>query len=162
MNAYHLQGAVNAEICYGLYFNDMLVEVMTIGRPRFSAEADYELLRLCTLPDYLIVGGAGKLFTRFKTDFPRNSVVTYCDISKFSGKVYENLGMTFETYTAPSYVYVDKHNNVLSRYQCTKKRLIELNYGTEEQTEEEIMLSRNYLKIYNSGNARYIYRPSNN
>ena len=160
LNDYHLQGAVNAEICYGLYLNNLLVEVMTFGHSRFTTEADYELLRLCTLPDYLVAGGAGKLFSKFKTDFPTCSVVTYCDLTKFSGKVYENLGMTFETYTAPNYVYVDRHNNVLSRYQCTKKKLVELNYGTEEQTEEEIMLNRNYFKIYNSGNARYIYRPS--
>ena len=35
---------------------------MTFGKPRYSAKQEWELLRLCTAPEYLVIGGAEKLF----------------------------------------------------------------------------------------------------
>ena len=38
-----------------------------------------------------------------------------------------------------------------------KKDLVGKGFGTEEMTEDEIMMSRNFLKIYDSGNIKYEY-----
>lgn len=40
-----------------------------------------------------------------------------------------------------------------------KHKLIKKGWGTESQTEEQIMLEHNYLKIYNCGNKRFVYQP---
>ena len=42
--------------------------------------------------------------------------------------------------------------DVLSKYQIQKHKLIELNLGTEDQTETEIMESNDYYKVYDCGN----------
>lgn len=158
LDKYHLQQFVPASEYYGLYYNDELVEVMTFGRPRYTDKYDYELLRLCTKQGYTVVGGANKLFKHFLRLHSDVSIISYCDLSKFTGKVYEQLGMKFDGTTQPNYTYVSlKDLSTLSRYQCTKQSLIERGLGTEEQTEEEIMYANNYVKVYDCGNARYIY-----
>lgn len=158
-NENHLQGHVNFDTAFGLYYNDVLVEVMTFGFPRFSADNDVELLRLCTKVGYTVVGGANKLFKHFLVSAKNVSIISYCNLAKFNGKVYKQLGMTYDGITQPNYVYVNNQDllDVKSRYQCQKKKLIELGWGTEEQTETDIMLANNYSKIYDCGNARYIY-----
>ena len=48
---YHLQGSCKGqEICYGLYYNNELVQVITFGKPRYNNKFQWELLRLCTAP----------------------------------------------------------------------------------------------------------------
>lgn len=155
----HLQGYVPATEQYGLYFKNQLVELMTFGAPRYTVDCSYELLRLCTKSGYSIIGGANKLFKHFLKRHNDVSIVSYCDISKFTGNVYSKLGMQLDNITTPNYVYVSLDTfETLSRHQCTKQKLLERNLGTEEQTEEEIMRNHNYVKIYDCGNARYIFR----
>lgn len=159
LNKYHLQGIVNATTCLGLYYNNELVQVMTFGRSRFNSNYDVELLRLCTKADYLIVGGASKLFKYYINKYKVKNIVSYCDISKFTGNVYEQLGFKYDGLTAINYMYADHTRTIiLNRLQCTKQKLIENKWGTEEQTEEEIMAQHNYVKIYSCGNKRYIWQ----
>ena len=66
LNLYHLQNTCrNQQIRLGLYYNDELIEIMTFGTPRLNKNYQFELLRLCTRPDYIVVGGANKLFNYF-------------------------------------------------------------------------------------------------
>ena len=46
---------------------------------------------------------------------------------------------------------------MLSRYQTQKHKLVKIGYGTSAQTEDEIMESHNYLKVYDSGNYVYTF-----
>lgn len=157
-NKYHLQNAAQCNIAYGLYYNEELVEIMTFGTPRFSDNVEAELIRLCTKSGYKIIGGANKLFNHYLKECKPKSVVSYCDLAKFTGKVYEQLGMLNTGITKPGYVYV--HTNTfqtLTRLNCMKHKLIEQGLGTEDQTESEIMHNRGYLKVYNCGNVRYVY-----
>ncbi|QXO06016.1 hypothetical protein [Campylobacter phage CJLB-10] len=48
LNKNHLQGFTGSSICYGLYFNNELVCLMSFGKPRFTNKYDWELIRLCT------------------------------------------------------------------------------------------------------------------
>lgn len=155
--ANHLQEYVPAQHSIGLYLNNELIEVMAFGTPRFSTDCDFELLRLCTKQGYTVIGGASKLF-KFATSYLKGSIVTYCDLSKFDGKVYEQLGMTLYSITTPNYVYVDLATlEILSRYSCQKQKLLNKGYGTADMTEGEIMAQLGYARLYNSGNACYKY-----
>ena len=58
LNAYHLQRYSKSSICLGLYLNNELLEVMSFSKPRFTKKYEYELLRLCTKYNYIIIGGA--------------------------------------------------------------------------------------------------------
>lgn len=160
LNKYHLQNSTKHEVAYGLYYNNELIEVMTFGASRFSNDYDCEIHRLCSKADYKIVGGASKLFKHFLTDHTDASIVSYCDISKFSGAVYEQLGMALDGHTSINYTYVNTATlHTLNRLQCTKQKLVAEGYD-ENLTEEEIMSQRGYTKIYGCGNKRYVYRPT--
>lgn len=158
-NKYHLQGYTSDSIRIGLKYNDTLVGIMTFGKPRFNNNYEYELIRLCYINDTTIVGGAERMLKYFLNKYNPNNIITYVDISKFTGNSYLKLGFkpTNNPITKPNYVWVDSHNHKLSRYMTMKSKLVEHGLGTIEQTEDEIMINNNYFKVYDSGNIRLSY-----
>ena len=85
------------------------------------------------------------------------TVISYCDISKFTGDVYERLGFTFNGITEPNYRWVDKENRVIPRYKTMKSNLVKKGLGNESETEVEIMYRLGYIRVFDCGNARYIW-----
>lgn len=159
LTKYHLQGYASSNISLGCYINNELIGVMTFGKPRFSNEYEYELVRLCWKSGIKVIGGAAKLFKYFTENYKPNSIVSYCDISKFSGNVYTKLGFKTQLsfITKPSYVWVNNHIGVLHRYQTQKSELIKAGLGNNGHTEDEIMKNLGYFKIYNSGNLKFVW-----
>ena len=162
MDKYHLQNSSNSSINIGLVTNENeIVSVMTFGKPRFNHSYNYEIIRFCNKDTISIIGGAEKLFKYFLDTYNPKSIITYCDISKFTGNVYTRLGFKAiqpNPITEPNYVWVDSHlTNVLTRYQTQKHKLVEQGFGTIEQTEDEIMTMQGYMKVYNSGNLKLHY-----
>lgn len=154
---YHLQKSANANIYKGLTYNNKLIALMTFGKPRFDNKYDYELIRLCFDSSYIVVGGAERLFKSFTDTFKTLSIISYCDITKFDGKVYKRLDFKLDSVTPPNYVWCGKDNQIFTRYQTQKHRLLELGVGEDTLSETEIMENLGYFKIYNSGNIKYIY-----
>ena len=156
-----MQGSANSSIDIGLYnkYNELL-GVMTFGKPRFDRDAEFELVRLCWKSGITVVGGANKLFNYFVNKYKPNSVVTYSDISKFTGNIYTLLGFKPESkLTEPSYCWYNLNTKqVLTRYQTMKHKLIESGIGTEEETESEIMERHGFVRIYNCGNIKLTWR----
>lgn len=156
-NKYHLQGYINSEVNVGCYYNNELIGLMTFGKPRFNTNYQYELYRLCWKDSIRVIGGLEKLFRFFVNNYNVQSIITYCDISKFTGNSYTKLGFTTDknSITKPNYVWVNLYtDDVKTRYQAQKHKLIEQGLGTKEQTETEIMQSLNYCKVYDSGNIK--------
>ena len=57
LNKYHLQNNCRGqEVRLGLYKDNELIEIMTFGKPRYNKNYEWELLRLCTKPEYKVVG----------------------------------------------------------------------------------------------------------
>jgi hypothetical protein len=156
LEKYHFQNdTTSSSIRLGCFYKDKLVGVMTFGKPRFNNKYEYELHRLCWRPGIKVVGGLEKLFSYFTKTYNPQSVLTYSDISKFAGNSYTKIGFTPvqpNPITEPNYKWVSPtSNDVLSRYQTQKYRLLEQGLGTEDQTEDEIMEDNNYFKIYDCG-----------
>lgn len=102
---YHLQGDCRGQsVCLGLYYEGELVQVMTFGKPRYTNKYQWEVLRLCTHSEYRVVGGAGKLFKHFLRQYNPQSIVSYCDLAKFNGDVYQQLGFKHVRDTEPQKV----------------------------------------------------------
>lgn len=161
LNKYHLQGAeYHSKWRYGLYYNDELCCVMTVGKPRYTSH-DYEIIRYCVRPDFIVMGGFQKLFSCFlKNTKPGETVVSYMDLNKrFScNNIYEKSGFVLEGITSPDYVWVSKYGtHTLKRYDTTKKKLVESGYD-KNKTEKQIMLDRGYFRVYGAGSKRYVYR----
>lgn len=161
LNTYHYQNTCKGQnIRLGLYYKDELIQIMTFGKPRYNNKYKYELLRLCTKYNYTIIGGSNKLFKYFKDNFSKNSIISYCDLSKFNGKVYEGLGFKLLKTSAPS-----KHwYNINTHRHITDNLLLQRGYSSlhndtgYNKGENNINLMRNngYLEVYDCGQATYI------
>lgn len=160
---YHLQGKAPSEINIGLKYNNEIVGVMTFGKPRFNADVQYELIRLCYDSRYTVIGGSEKMFKYFLDNYNPESIISYCDISKFTGNVYTKLGFktSKDVVTKPNYKWISIYTDeVFSRYQTQKHKLLEKGLGTPDQTEDEIMEDLGFLKIYDAGNLKLLWERS--
>lgn len=61
VNKYHTQKYSVANLSYGLYYKEELVQIMSFGTPRFNKNYQYEIIRECTKNNYRIRGGTSKL-----------------------------------------------------------------------------------------------------
>lgn len=161
---YHLQNSASSTVNIGCYYNNEIIGVMTFGKPRFNKEYEYELIRLCWHPKYIVSGGTNKMFKHFIKTYNPSSIITYTDISKFTGNVYLKMGFNVikqKPITEPNYVWVNTStNSVLTRYQTQKKILVEQGLGTSDQTEDEIMVNNGFFKIYDAGNIRLEWKEN--
>lgn len=154
----HLQGYIKSDICYGLYYDNKLVSVMTFGKSRFNKKIEYELLRLSTILDHVVIGGANKLFKQFIKDHNPISIISYCSIDKFNGKVYENIGMTYSHDSKPSYHYT-KDGYVYNRIKFQKHKLNNiLEKFDNNLTEYENMFANGWHRFWDCGNKVYTWK----
>ena len=160
---YHLQNFAPANINLGLFYKDELIGIMTFGRPRFNYTYEYELIRLTYKNDVNVYGGSEKLFRYFVDNFNPTSILSYCSITKFSGGVYDRIGMKLLEYTSPNYMWVNNDlKEALPRYKCMKQKLLDKGMGTPDMTENEIMRSYGYSKVFDCGNSKYGWKQTDN
>lgn len=155
LNRYHLQGYAKDTTRIGLFCNDELVSIMTFGKPRYNKNYDYELIRYCS--SYNVVGGAEKLFVYFIRNYNPNSIISYCDWSKFNGDVYLKLGFSFKNYSIGKHWYnisEDIHitDNLLR--QRGFDQLFNTSFG-KGTSNEQLMLEHEFVEIYDCGQAVY-------
>ena len=156
----HLQGSINSNVNIAAYYKNEIVAVMSFSKPRFNSGFEYEITRMCYKQGIIIHGAAEKMFKYFIKIYKPSSVLTYTDISKFTGNVYLRLGFKLadKPITEPNYVWVKSYTGeVLSRYQTQKHKLVELGLNKYGDTEDEIMKNLGYSKIYDSGNIKLVY-----
>lgn len=157
LNTYHLQNYVKSDICLALIYNNELVSIMSFGQPRYNKNFQYELLRYCSSKQ--IVGGAEKLFNYFIKKYNPISIVSYCDRSKFSGKVYNQLGFSSKSISISKHWFnlkTGKHitNNLL--LQKGFDQLFQTNYG-KTFSNEELMLANDFVEVFDCGQQTFIY-----
>lgn len=153
----HLQGNCRSSINIGLYYNDVLVSLLTIGTPRFNKNYDYEILRFANRQDTNVVGGFSKMFTYFTRNYKFNSMLTYVDRDWSVGTIYRLSGFKYSGTTPPNYFYV-KNGNLFPRQMFQKHKLKEsLPIFDSNLTEYENMLNNGYSRIYNTGNLKFSY-----
>lgn len=160
--ANHIQGRCNGQVLnYGLYHDNKLIEIMTFGKPRYNNQFDYELLRLCTQRSTRVVGGASKLFSKFCHDNRNSSVISYCDLAKFTGSVYSKLGMQCTRTTPPNKIWSKGTKKITSNLlnQRGYDQLFGTNYG-KGTSNEQLMLDNGWLPVYDCGQAVWEYHPN--
>lgn len=164
LNLYHLQNTCrNQQIRLGLYYNNELIEIMTFGTPRFNKNYQFELLRLCTRPDYIVVGGANKLFNYFIENYNPSSIISYCDDSKFSGNVYTQLGMLHKATSNPASHWYNIKNKRHISDSLLRQRGADQLLGTTDgkgTSNREIMLREGFVEVYDCGQSTYIWQKS--
>ena len=161
LNKYHYQKTCNGQIIrYGLQYKNELIGIMTFGYPRYKANGQYELLRLCYHPKCFVIGGSKKLFNEFLKDYTPNSVVSYCDKSKFTGDIYISLNMRqISKGNSRKHFWRNSDNKHITMAELLKHGADQL-IGTSAgkgTNNEKILLDNGFEIIYDEGQDTYLY-----
>ena len=151
----HIQGYSRCKYKLGLFYDNELVSVMTFGDRRINSKSEFELIRFCNKLELNVVGGASKLFNHFIKKYQyKGKIVSYADISIFSGDLYGKLGFTMIHLSKPNYYWVvgDKRYH---RFKYNKKKLVNKLGSVSNLSETQIMNNWGYYKIWSCGQIRY-------
>jgi hypothetical protein len=157
----HIQGFAPSKIKLGLFYDNILVGCMGLGKLRtnlgnkIKPPDHYELIRYCNLLNYNIIGGASKLLKYFEREYNPKLLISYADNDYSTGHLYETLNFQKIELSKTSYVYYNhKTHQVENRFKYRKSELIKLNYS-KDQTEFEITHQLGLYRLHNSGITRY-------
>jgi len=162
LEKYHLQGNCSGQkYCYGLYYQNELVGLMTFGYPRYNPNVSFELLRLCYKKDITVIGGSLKLFNYFLKDKNPTSVISYCDTSHFSGDIYLKMGFKLLNKGKESIIW-KKENKFITHTQLLKYGADKL-IGTKDgkgTSNEEILKREGWVSEPWAAQDSYIWSAS--
>lgn len=169
MNKNHIQGACGASYHYGLYYNGILVSVMTFGKRRpgmggkKQINGQYELLRFCNLMGWQVVCGASRLLRHFIKDIHPKSIISYSSNDISDGNMYAQLGFKKADSISAGYWYVDGQMNRHHRYEFNKYQIIQKGLAPDPDpskwTERQAMDKSGYYRIYDAGTTRWEMNP---
>ncbi len=149
----HIQGFCVGS-SYGLWDNEELVCMITIGKSRFDSST--ELLRFCSKLRCRVVGGLSRLISYVKKKYDIDEITTYADLRYSTGDSYRNIGK-FIKETEVGYYWINNYKR-LNRFSTQKHKLSKLlNKEIDmNKTEKEIMEENNYIKLYDCGNYKFV------
>jgi hypothetical protein len=153
LNANHLQGYIHSSTCLGLEYDGELVMILSLKKPRYNKQYDFEILRVCSLSGITVVGGLGKLIKPYRN----NKVITYSDKCIGSGSAYKTIGMKELKDSAPSYHY-HKNGQLFNRLKFQKYKLSKvLEEYDQNKTEWENMIINGYDRFWDCGNKVFSF-----
>lgn len=162
INSYHVQNYIKDIIRLGLYYNKELISIMTFGKPRYNKNYQWELLRYCSSKK--VIGGAEKLFKYFIKNYNPESIISYCDRSKFSGDTYIKLGFNNLKTNNPFVHWYNPNTHQHITDNLLRQRgfdqLFGTNYG-KGTSNEQLMLDNGFLRVYDCGQDTYVWRKGN-
>ena len=131
---------------------------MTFGKPRYNKNYEWELLRLCSHKDYKIVGGSERLFKHFLKEQNPQSIISYCDNSKFSGEVYKRLGFILKSKGGPSCNWSKGKEKITNNLLMQRgyDQLFNANYG-KGTPNRNLMIQNGWVEVYDCGQSSYIW-----
>jgi hypothetical protein len=156
----HLQGDCKSSIRIGLYFNNVLVSLMTFSKLRLpvggkSKKDIWELTRFCNKIDNVVVGGASKLLKYFIKIKNPIEIQSYSDNMISDGDLYSSLGFQYSHTSKPGYWYVI--NGIrYHRFNFRKDKLVKEG-ASPNKFEHEIMEEKGHLRVWSAGNKKWIF-----
>jgi hypothetical protein len=149
---YHIMGKGRSNLCFGLYYQNELISVMTFTKSNLSRKGtSWELNRFCSILNYSIVGGASRLFKAFIEYENPDSVVSYADNRWSNGDLYKSLGFERESAGTPNYWYIP-------RGTCQRVHRFNLRKSitdNQDLTEAELRESEGYSRIWDCGSSKW-------
>ena len=144
----HIQGKEkHSQYAFGLYYQDELVACMTFGKSKFK-KYDWELMRFCTKQGINVSGGASRLFQYFLNNYVASgeTIVSYNDITKTKGTLYQTLGFELQSINRPNYWWINLDTKeVKSRYE------------TQIPNESKVMHDAGFCRICDCGTKTWLY-----
>jgi hypothetical protein len=165
LNVNHIQGNDSSVICYGAYFDDVLVGVMCFNDKRNMTKSklgEYELTRYAVKQDYMIAGLASKFIKRFIMDYSPETIISFADrrwTPDSTNNLYTNTGFKLVEIIRPGYSY---YNSKVDRYRrfhkfgfgknSLKRKFPNLDFT---KTEKELTSELGYDRIWDCGLFKY-------
>lgn len=153
-NNNHLQGGINSSHSYGLFHDNQLMSVLTIGKARYN-NSGIEILRYCNKVGTVTVGGFSKLIS-YVSALHNTDLISYANRRWSSGNLYRQTGFKLTRISGPCYFYLDKKFNVYHRSTFTKKNVLK-KFPNSSGTEVSIMYNNGYRRIWDCGNFVFTY-----
>lgn len=147
----HLSGFVGANVHYGMFLNDELVSVLSIGNSRFKS-GEIEIIRYASLIDSVVLGGLGK----FMKLLPK-SIMTYAD-RRYSSSLSVGYSKFFSKleYTPTNWFGYDRKDRELkSRFNFQIHKLKELFEYDANKSVIDNMYDNGYDRIWDCGNLKF-------
>lgn len=153
----HLQGNRTASIKLGLFYEDELISILTLAKPRYNKNYDWEIIRFANKKYINVIGAFSKLLKYFRQHY-MGSIITYADKRYSNGDLYRSNGFIELKDSPPNYFYVDiKNMKLLSRIHCQKHKLKDILENFDVNlTEAENMFKNGYRRIWDCGNKVFI------
>jgi hypothetical protein len=167
LDKYHVQGCNVTGNGFGLYQDNELIALMMFSQRLSSrgVKADagtFELYRYAS--SIRVQGGASKLLKYAIKELGIKKVISYSDPRLFTGKMYEALGFTNVSWSAPSYSYVYHNDAVEKRYHKSGFRHDRLkekfgNTYNPNLTEKANCENHKYYQIHDCGLLKWELNP---
>jgi uncharacterized Zn finger protein (UPF0148 family)/very-short-patch-repair endonuclease len=149
----HLQGYVNSQVAFGLYYEDELVSLMSFSKNKCSSDVEWEMLRFASKCGISVIDGELELFRYFRNNYS-GGIISYADRRYSNEDIYKVLGFQLSHNSEPNCFYF-KHKLVLeSRQKYMKYNLPNLLEKFDSNlTEWENMVNNGYNRIWDCGNS---------
>lgn len=148
----HLQGYRHATIIYGLYYRGELKQLMSFATPQKRGAKEtfqWEIVRGCPGSNNVVVGGVSRLWKHFLREQNPESVMSYCDLNKFDGKSYLEIGMHLYRETPANVWYVENNTGKVQQWLFRNKE------------KREKLLATSFV-VYGAGNLTFVWRKNEN
>lgn len=164
LDMYHLrkhadQGSNVGYAHLGLYYDDDLLYVLTVGEPRYQKNYSAEIYRVCRNPEYYITGGWKLLFDSYVSSFHPDSVIALRDMAKAAYSTYDEMGMTLIGYNMPRTFWGRGHERLTEGPRFIKT--LNLQYTDKYPRNVQnlsAMLEHGWIPITDCGSAVYEWR----
>ena len=159
LNANHIQGFVSSSVYLGLKQEGQIVAVMSFTK---NSEGHWVLTRYAADNDYIVCGGAGKLFKHFVREYDPVSVKSFADrrwTLNPDNNMYTKIGFKLEDTLPPDYRYIVKSDYHRIHKFNFRKNHLHKRYGFPlTMTESEMTEKIGAYRIYDCGLYRYVWK----
>ena len=107
LNQYSLTQHQTTDVCLGFYYNNELIQVIY-----FNLLESNLTMNVCTKFGYDVIENSKDIIQYYLQNSGYNYLLTYCNLDKFTGKTFEEMGFKLLKYQAP---------NVISQINTTTK-----------------------------------------
>lgn len=161
LTAHHLQGSVKASYHLGLFYKNDLVAVATFSKSRlmtYESEhyRSYELIRFANKSGYAVVGGFSKLLAAFISEYKVQHLMTYADRDWSNGNSYKKLKFIEVEKTTSQAFYIEAATSKRYFEHRLPSEIMKAFEATKQLNLDSFLEEKGFIKIYNSGNIKFI------
>jgi len=152
LNHNHIDGYIKSSIKIGLFYQNELLSLMIFNKIKSDR---YEILRFCNKLNTNIIDSEIKIFNYFINNFEYNEIISNVDRCYNNSELFKKLGFNLIDILKPDYSYIV--NGIKCNKSLYKKSILIKQGYDKNKTEHEIMMEREYYRIYNSGYYKFSY-----